>query len=124
MATEILCSPVSSEHHFQRLCLSSKLRPHYAHRMSYDPPTRRIFAGDVGEARWEEIDAIERGANYQWNYREADEPYQAPPARIVGVERGPLHAFAHKRFAAVIAIPRSRPACICARVPINEPNPT
>src|SRR3990172_8617969 len=29
-----------------------------------------------------------------------------------------------ERFAAVMAIPRSRPDSICDRVPINEPNPT
>ena len=40
------------------------------HRMTYDPPTGRIFIGDVGESSREEIDVIEpgeSGLNFQWN---------------------------------------------------------
>jgi hypothetical protein len=40
------------------------------HRMTYDPPTGRIFIGDVGESAREEVDVIEpgeSGLNFQWN---------------------------------------------------------
>ncbi|MDA2930534.1 PQQ-dependent sugar dehydrogenase [Acidobacteria bacterium AH-259-O06] len=39
-------------------------------RFSFDPPTGRIFAGDVGQNSWEEVDIVLRGGNYGWNIQE------------------------------------------------------
>lgn len=40
-------------------------------RFSFDPETGRLWAGDVGQNQYEEIDIVEAGKNYGWNTMEA-----------------------------------------------------
>jgi glucose/arabinose dehydrogenase len=42
-------------------------------RFSFDPPTGRVWLGDVGENRWEEINIIRKGRNYGWPRMEGNE---------------------------------------------------
>lgn len=46
-------------------------------RFSFDRETGLLFAADVGQNAWEEIDIVERGKNYGWNAMEGTHCY--PP---------------------------------------------
>jgi mono/diheme cytochrome c family protein len=67
-----------------------------AWRFSIDEPTGRMFAADVGQNLWEEVDLIVKGGNYGWSYREAfhSGPRMAstpPEAKLID----PIYEYGH-----------------------------
>lgn len=45
-------------------------------RLSFDPVTKKLWTGDVGQNSYEEIDIIEKGGNYGWNIMEGKHCYE------------------------------------------------
>lgn len=65
--------------------------------MAFDKATGTLWCGDVGQDRWEEVNIIERGANYGWSEHEGPERlaarngYPERPGPFVA----PIHAYPH-----------------------------
>ncbi|MEQ1859284.1 MAG: Ig-like domain-containing protein [Chthoniobacteraceae bacterium] len=73
------------------------------HRMTYDPPSGRIFISDVGGGSREEVDIIEpgeTGLNFQWDRIEGFNGDLTQP--YIGVNKRPVLDYSHSEGSAII----------------------
>ena len=64
-------------------------------RFSFDRKTGALWAGDVGQNEWEEIDVIVRGGNYGWRLFEGDAEYDNPRRRPARDFIAPVATYGH-----------------------------
>jgi glucose/arabinose dehydrogenase len=76
------------------------------YRFSFDTATGDLYVGDVGQNDLEEVDLVEKGKNYGWNYKEGDKFFW-----INGTEEG---------FAAATPDPTRTPPTIPPTDPIAQ----
>jgi glucose/arabinose dehydrogenase len=65
------------------------------HRMTRDPVTGKVFIGDIGQNREEEVSVLDGpGLNFQWPFREGvSSGPKSQPNPLTGESRAPLHAY-------------------------------
>lgn len=73
-------------------------------RIGFDAASGELWAGDVGDVRFEEINCIVPGGNYQWPFREGNAPSTnvEPPAAPIGRSMGPVYAYGQTAFERVV----------------------
>ena len=73
------------------------------HRMSYDPPTKQIWVGDVGQFKREEVNLIVKAGNYQWPYKDGTLwGFDSRPKNALGTEQPPAYEYAHTSKGAAV----------------------
>lgn len=64
-------------------------------RMSFDRQTKQLFAGDVGQNKYEEIDIIKKGGNYGWRIKEGFHDYNVPSGSHATNLIDPIYEYDH-----------------------------
>jgi glucose/arabinose dehydrogenase len=70
-------------------------------RFSFDRQTGALWAADVGQHEWEEIDVIVKGGNYGWRLFEGDAAYDNPKRRPAADFIAPVATYDHDQGCSV-----------------------
>lgn len=64
-------------------------------RFSFDRKSKLLFAGDVGQDKYEEVDIIVKGGNYGWRVLEGYHDYNVPAGTDKSQFIAPIHEYNH-----------------------------
>ncbi|MET7000943.1 PQQ-dependent sugar dehydrogenase [Chitinophaga defluvii] len=64
-------------------------------RFSFDKATNRLFAGDVGQNKYEEVDIITKGGNYGWRIMEGFHDFNVPAGADKSALIPPIYEYDH-----------------------------
>jgi uncharacterized repeat protein (TIGR03806 family) len=70
-------------------------------KFSFDPPTGRLWAGEVGQDLWEMIWLIRRSGNYGWSVQEGAHPFRPQRDRGPGEFERPIVEHPHHDFRSI-----------------------
>lgn len=65
-------------------------------RLGFDRGTGKLWAADVGQDFWEEINIIEKGGNYGWSVREASYVFSGKPVTAQEPPQAPIWEYDHQ----------------------------
>lgn len=65
-------------------------------RMTFDRETGRLWAADVGQDLWEEVNIVKAGGNYGWSVREASYPFNNKPSSTTEAPVEPIWEYDHR----------------------------
>lgn len=72
------------------------------YKMTYDAIADRMWIGEIGHSSREEVNILEKGANYGWPFREGTLPADPPPATIIGTVKEPTADFTRSQNSCLI----------------------
>ncbi len=64
-------------------------------RFSFDRVTKQLFAGDVGQDKYEEVDIITKGGNYGWRIKEGLHDFNVPAGATKSNLIDPIYEYDH-----------------------------
>jgi glucose/arabinose dehydrogenase len=70
-------------------------------KFSFDPPTNRLWAGEVGQDLWEMVWLIKKGGNYGWSVMEGIHPFRPERPKGPGDFEKPIVEHPHHDFRSI-----------------------
>ena len=64
-------------------------------RFSFDKRTNRLFGGDIGQEKREEINIVQKGANYGWPVKEGDTTFKSKDPVNDALYTAPINTYTH-----------------------------